>query len=140
MNAALLCSSSRVAGPGCRFHGNWTIPPPEDSTTRPSFYDLRALAAERARAGLRYQEFLRVPALSAGIYVLPSGAKDMQTPHKEDELYYVVSGRARMRVRAEEREVGPGSLIFVEAEAEHGFFDISEQLEVLVFFAPAESR
>jgi L-amino acid N-acyltransferase YncA len=64
----------------------------------------------------------------------------MQTPHKEDELYYVVSGRARMRVRAEEREVGPGSLIFVEAEAEHGFFDISEQLEVLVFFAPAERQ
>jgi len=64
----------------------------------------------------------------------------MQKPHKEDELYYVVSGRARMRVRSEEQVVGPGSLIFVEAEAEHCFFDISEQLEVLVFFAPAGSR
>jgi mannose-6-phosphate isomerase-like protein (cupin superfamily) len=44
-----------------------------------------------------------------------------------------------MRVRSEEQAVGPGSLIFVEAGAEHRFFEISEQLEVLVFFAPAES-
>jgi hypothetical protein len=31
-----------------------------------------------------------------------------------------------------------GSVIFVEAELEHRFYDIEEELEVLVFFAPAE--
>jgi len=104
-----------------------------------SFFDLPTLSAERAQAGKLYQEFLRVPALSAGIYVLPAGGSDPQKPHKEDEVYYVVRGHAKMRVGSEERVVKSGSVIFVAAQVEHRFFDISEELEVLVFFAPAES-
>ena len=41
-----------------------------------------------------YREFLRVPAMSAGLYVLPAGGTDLQKPHHEDEMYYVVRGRA----------------------------------------------
>ena len=104
-----------------------------------SFFDLPTVSAERAQAGKLYQEFLRVPALSAGIYVLPAGGSDPQKPHKEDEVYYVVRGHAMMRVGSEERVVKSGSVIFVAAQVEHRFFDISEELEVLVFFAPAES-
>ena len=103
------------------------------------FYDLPAISAERAQAGKLYQEFLRVPALSAGVYVLPAGGSDPQKPHKEDEVYYVVRGQARVRVGAEEQVVKAGSVIFVSADVEHRFFDISDELEVLVFFAPAES-
>jgi len=103
-----------------------------------SFYDLPTISAARAKAGKLYQEFLRVPALSVGVYVLPAGATDPQKPHKEDEVYYVVRGRAKMRIRAEEQVVKAGSVIFVAAGIEHVFFDISEELEVLVFFAPAE--
>ena len=77
--------------------------------------------------------------MSAGVYVLPAGAADPQRPHKEDELYYVIRGKARMRVGIEERAVSSGSVIFVEAKAEHCFFDITEELVVLVLFAPAES-
>jgi mannose-6-phosphate isomerase-like protein (cupin superfamily) len=104
-----------------------------------NFYDLPAISAERAQAGKLYQEFLRVPALSGGVYVLAAGAVDPQKPHKEDEVYYVVRGRARMRIGEEEQAVKAGNVIFVAAETEHRFFDISEELEVLVFFAPAES-
>jgi mannose-6-phosphate isomerase-like protein (cupin superfamily) len=105
-----------------------------------TFYDLPDLSAERAQAGKLYLEFLRVPALSAGVYVLPAGGTDPQKPHREDEVYYVVRGSARMRVGREEQAVKAGSVIFVAAEAEHRFFDIHEELEVLVFFAPAESQ
>ena len=104
-----------------------------------NFYDLPAISAERAQAGKLYREFLRVPALSAGVYVLAAGATDPQKPHKEDEVYYVVRGRARMRIGEEEQFVKAGSVIFVAAETEHRFIDVSEELEVLVFFAPAES-
>lgn len=104
-----------------------------------SFYDLPLISAERAKAGKLYQEFLRVPALSAGVYVLPAGATDPQKPHRQDEVYYVVRGRARMRIASEEQVVKSGSVIFVGANVEHLFFDISEELEVLVFFAPAET-
>lgn len=104
-----------------------------------TFHDLPTVSAERAKAGKLYQEFVRVPMLSVGVYVLPAGGTDPQRPHREDEVYYVVRGRARMRVGAEEQVVKAGSVIFVEAKVEHRFFDISEELEVLVFFAPAES-
>jgi mannose-6-phosphate isomerase-like protein (cupin superfamily) len=107
--------------------------------TTKNFYDLPTISAERGKAGKLYQEFLRVPALSVGVYVLAAGAVDPQKPHKEDEVYYVVRGRAHMRVGREEQVIKSGSVIFVAAGVEHLFFDVSEELEVLVFFAPAES-
>jgi mannose-6-phosphate isomerase-like protein (cupin superfamily) len=87
----------------------------------------------------RYQEFLRVPAMSAGIYVLSAGATDKQSPHKEDEIYYVVRGESKMRLGREERSISQGDVIFVEKNLEHRFFDIEEELMLLVIFAPAES-
>jgi mannose-6-phosphate isomerase-like protein (cupin superfamily) len=107
--------------------------------TPANFYDLPTVSAERAQAGKLYKEFLRIPMLSVGVYVLPASGTDPQKPHREDEVYYVVRGRARMRVGSEEQVVKAGSVIFVAAEVEHRFFDISEELEVLVFFAPAEA-
>lgn len=108
------------------------------------FFSISDVNRDRAAAGKLYREFLRVPALSAGLYVLAKGATDPQKPHTEDELYYVVRGRARMRIgtgeKVEEQPVQAGSVIFVEARAEHRFFDITDDLEVLVFFAPAETE
>ena len=94
---------------------------------------------ERAKGGKLYREFLRIPAMSAGLYVLAAGATDPQRPHREDEMYYVIRGRARFRAEDEETEVSAGSVLFVAAEVEHRFYDITEELAVLVFFAPAES-
>jgi mannose-6-phosphate isomerase-like protein (cupin superfamily) len=106
------------------------------------FFHVDELARERERRERLYFEFLRVPAMSAGVYVLPAGGSDPQKPHREDEMYYVVRGRARMQIGSgearEDAEVRAGSVIFVEAEREHRFYDIAEELEVLVFFAPAE--
>ena len=102
------------------------------------FYQFGEINEDRKVQGKRYLEFLRVPALSAGVYVLAKGAADPQKPHHEDELYYVVRGRARMEIENEHSEVRAGSIIFVEAERPHRFVDIAEELEVLVFFAPAE--
>jgi mannose-6-phosphate isomerase-like protein (cupin superfamily) len=87
----------------------------------------------------RYHEFLRLSAMSAGVYVLPIGATDRQSPHKEDEIYYVIRGKAKMVLGREEREVREGDVVFVEKSLEHRFFDIVEELVLLVFFAPAES-
>ncbi len=103
------------------------------------FFHLDDLIRQRAANGKLYLEFLRIPAMSAGIYVLPKGGTDPQKPHREDEMYYLVRGRARMQIGNEHAEVHAGSVIFVEAELEHRFYDIQEELEVLVFFAPAES-
>jgi quercetin dioxygenase-like cupin family protein len=103
------------------------------------FFHLSQLEKQRTEAGKRYLEFLRIPAMSAGVYVLPAGGTDPQSPHKEDELYYVVRGKARMQAGSEDQKVGEGSIIFVAAGVKHRFYDITEELLVLVFFAPAES-
>jgi quercetin dioxygenase-like cupin family protein len=104
------------------------------------FFRFDDLEQRRTARGKLYLEFLRVPAMSAGVYVLAKGASDPQEPHREDEVYYVVRGRAYMQIGDERAEVQAGSVIFVEAEAEHRFYDIEEEMAVLVFFAPAEQE
>jgi mannose-6-phosphate isomerase-like protein (cupin superfamily) len=86
-----------------------------------------------------YREFLRVPSMSAGVYVLAAGATDLQKPHHEDEVYYVIRGRARFKTADEDHDISEGSVLYVAAEVEHRFYDITEELALLVFFAPAES-
>ncbi len=76
--------------------------------------------------------------MSAGLYCLPAGGTDTQQPHSEDELYVVMSGKAFIRAGGEDRAVGAGSVVFVAAHVPHHFHTITEPLEVLVVFAPAE--
>jgi mannose-6-phosphate isomerase-like protein (cupin superfamily) len=101
-------------------------------------FELQALGRRRAASGRPYLEFLRVPDLSAGLYELPAGGTDPQSPHTEDELYHVVAGRAKIRVGEEDRPVGPGSIVFVAAGVPHHFHAIEEDLSILVVFGPAE--
>lgn len=101
-------------------------------------WELADLERDRAAVGRLYHEFLSVPDLSAGLYVLEASATDPQSPHTEDELYYVVSGRARITVGEDDRPVGTGSLVFVAAHVAHRFHDIEERLVLLVVFGPAE--
>ncbi len=103
------------------------------------FGNIGAIDQQRTQSGKLYREFLRVPAISAGLYVLPAGATDPQRPHHEDEMYYVLRGKARFAAGDEDREISAGSVLFVAAEVEHRFYDIAEELAVLVFFAPAET-
>src|SRR6202030_2252602 len=105
-----------------------------------TFLDIADAEKDRKQSGKRYLEILRVPAMSAGIYVLPAGGADPQSPHKEDEVYYVVRGRAHMQAGSEDYAVSEGSIIFVAAGVEHRFYEIREELMVLVFFAPAETE
>lgn len=102
------------------------------------FFEIAEIATQRERRAEDYFEFLRVPAMSAGVYCLAAGSLDRQRPHGQDELYYVLRGRARLRAGAEDRPIRAGSLIFVAASVEHQFYDIEEELSVLVMFAPAE--
>jgi len=98
-------------------------------------FELAALEAEHAARGQLYYEFLRVPALNCGLYILPAGQPDPQQPHEEDEVYYVISGAGRFTAGDQDIEVGPGSVIYVSAGDEHRFHSITEDLRILVFFA-----
>lgn len=101
-------------------------------------YELTQLISQRADSNKLYLEFLKVPDLSMGLYVLPAGGADPQSPHTEDEVYYVVSGTAKIKVANEDRNVRAGSIVYVAKNVEHKFHSIEEELMVIVFFAPAE--
>ena len=101
-------------------------------------FELADVAAEREAGGKPYLEFITVPDLSVGLYVLAVGQPDLQQPHAEDEVYYVVSGRGKITVGDDVRDVRPGSIVFVAATVPHKFHDITEDLTLLVAFGPAE--
>ena len=101
-------------------------------------FELAQLVTECSQSGSQYLEFIRKPSLSIGLYMLSAGAIDQQEPHTEDEVYYVVNGRASIQVDNESRPVESGSVVFVQANVEHRFHTITEDLTILVFFAPAE--
>jgi mannose-6-phosphate isomerase-like protein (cupin superfamily) len=96
-------------------------------------------AADMRERSETWSQPLRVPAMSVGIYLLSAGSKDEQTPHREDEIYYVVRGQAVLRIGSSTRPIAPGDCIFVAAGQNHRFEDISDDLELLVVFAPAYS-
>ena len=102
-------------------------------------WELDDLDAEQRARGRPYHEFLSVPDLSGGLYVLEAGAVDRQSPHTEDELYVVMSGRARMTVGDEVRDVRGGTVVFVAAGISHRFHYIEERLVLIVAFGPAEN-
>lgn len=90
-----------------------------------------------------YGVFMRIPSISSGVYTLKKGATDEQTPHTKDEIYYVVKGKAKIRIGKESYDVKEGSLVFVEAYKAHTFYDIAEDLAVVVVFSaeqPAPSK
>lgn len=98
------------------------------------------IAQSQSQSGDSYLQFLNEGTLSLGLYVLPAGSTDDQTPHAEDEVYYVVSGRATVVVAGERLLVQTGSMIFVAKDVDHRFVDIEEDLSLLVFFAPEHQR
>jgi mannose-6-phosphate isomerase-like protein (cupin superfamily) len=101
-------------------------------------FELNRLIHQRADSNKPYLEFLKVSDMSMGLYVLPVDGIDLQSPHTEDEVYYVVSGKAQIKVADENRAVQAGSIAYVAKNVEHRFHSIEEELTVLVFFAPAE--
>lgn len=100
-------------------------------------FNLADLAEKVAGHEPRFHEFLRVPSMSCAVYRLPAGAKDMQAPHLEDEVYVVLDGRACLRIDGKDHEVQQGSILYIHATTEHSFFDIKEDLTVLAFFGTA---
>ncbi|MEM7332798.1 MAG: cupin domain-containing protein [Chloroflexota bacterium] len=102
-------------------------------------YEIKDLIEQQASENGRYFEFLRKQSMSMGIYRLPAQGKDYQEPHLEDEVYYVLSGKGMLHVEGVDRPVQPGSTLFVAAHEVHYFHTISEELVLLVFFAPAEA-
>jgi mannose-6-phosphate isomerase-like protein (cupin superfamily) len=140
---AIMAASVTTSGAGRRGITNMLRPvarPGSRLVRSPAMeaFELADLAARRAATSVTYLEFLKVPDLSVGLYVLAAGQPDLQRPHAEDEVYYVVSGSGMISVGDEVRDVVAGSIVFVAATIPHRFHDIIDDLTILVVFGPAE--
>jgi len=89
-----------------------------------------------------WQQFLDCASLRSGLYVLPPGGEDKQSPHRQDEVYYVLRGEGQLVCECGENEktlpVREGSVVFVERNTPHRFEDFSQGLTLLVFFSKSE--
>lgn len=86
--------------------------------------------------GERFALALAHGTMSVEIYA-PLG-DDPQTPHAQDELYFIHSGRAKFLVRDEWHEALPGTAFFVPARVEHRFIEPTADFSAwVVFWGPA---
>jgi mannose-6-phosphate isomerase-like protein (cupin superfamily) len=108
---------------------------PEEKVPEKRVSNAFDIIKENEKTNSSYGVFMRNPSISSGVYTLKKGATDEQHPHSRDEIYYIIKGKAKIKVGTENYDVTEGSLVFVEAFKEHRFFDITEDLAVVVFFS-----
>lgn len=97
-------------------------------------FQLDSLMTELNENGRSWKTVLKNENILTGLYVLKAGAKDGQSPHKTDEVYYVVKGKGKFTAANKTQDVTEGSILFVKANIDHRFFDIEEDLVMIVFF------
>lgn len=91
--------------------------------------------------GVWDQEVMRHGTMSVSLFA-PRG-EDHQTPHLQDELYFVMRGSADLRVTAEQggsqcHAARPGTVLFVAANRAHRFENLSDDFAAwVVFWGPA---
>jgi mannose-6-phosphate isomerase-like protein (cupin superfamily) len=103
-------------------------------------FEIEELEKRQAESEGPYLEFLRRRGMSVGLYTLPAGGEDHQHPHASDEMYFVLRGRATLRVGDQETSVKQGSIVSVDHGEDHKFVDIAEDLQLLVVFAPPDEE
>jgi len=101
-------------------------------------WSLEDLSDARAKSKRAYLSFLERSSMRMGLYHLPKGGRDGQSPHAEDEAYYVAAGKSRFTCDGETVDVSPGDVLFVAAGLSHRFHDIEEDLDLIVFFSAAK--
>ena len=99
-------------------------------------FDLPALLEQLDPSRPDFAHFFATETLSLTVASWPAGSTDDQTPHAEDEVYFVAAGRGVISVAGSDRAVGPGSVVYVAAGVDHHFHSIAEDLHVLVFWSP----
>jgi mannose-6-phosphate isomerase-like protein (cupin superfamily) len=118
------------------FISQFTIAQLPEGVLKFSFAELKE-SGEKVKGP--WNEFLNNETIQAGIYTLHTDEKDEQTPHRYDEIYYVLEGEGTLHSGGKEVHAKAGSVIFVRAQVAHFFHDIKSPLTVLVLFSKGES-
>lgn len=101
-------------------------------------WPLELLEAKNQEDKTAFYEFLDVATMSAELFELEAGGSDTQNPHDWDELYYIISGKAQFMCGNKSKAVMTGDTIFVAAHIDHYFYDIEQDMKILVVFSKKE--
>ena len=82
--------------------------------------------------GERFKAALANGSMTVELYA-PRGT-DPQTPHPQDELYFIHSGTATFTLEGDSVECSAGEALFVPAGAEHRFSNFSDDFATWVVF------
>ena len=100
------------------------------------FFDPAALATF-ASDKMAKVDLARGEHIFLGLNCLEPGQSQKVHAHAgADKFYLVVSGKARITVGAETREVGPGALVWCPADLPHGIETAVERTVLVVGMAP----
>lgn len=112
----------------------------EGSSTMEVFKNAQALAAF-APGKMKKVNLFETERMFCDVYGLEPGQEQSAHAHAgSDKVYYVLEGRGRFRIDAEERELGSGHAVFAPAGSSHAVINPGpDRLALLVFMAPKPS-
>lgn len=87
------------------------------------------------KSGKNWLPFIEKLSMDCGLYKLEVGEEDMQEPHRLDETYYVLKGKAILDIKGVRQPVKEGSLLYIPAMSGQKFEEITENLLVMIFFS-----
>ena len=102
-------------------------------------FDTKEYLKELVKGPSYYHTFINKENLAAGILRLAPGEEDTQSPHKSDEIYYVVKGNGFLKVGDKDYKVSEGMSYFVAKNIDHRFHGNNNELVVLYFFGGPDS-
>jgi quercetin dioxygenase-like cupin family protein len=75
--------------------------------------------------------FVQGEVILMGMFSYPAGGKAEPHTHPNEQIVSIIKGKGWMRIGDEEREVGPGDVVLIPANTEHGG-EVYEDQEVIV--------
>ncbi len=102
-------------------------------------FDTSKYIDEIKKSETYFHTFLNRKNIAAGILVLEPGDEDTQSPHDDDEVYYVLRGDGYLKINDKDYEVSEGKAFYVQKQIPHKFFGNKKELIALYFFSGPDS-
>jgi quercetin dioxygenase-like cupin family protein len=78
--------------------------------------------------------------IAAGLTILPPGGKSDDDQHVEGEMFYVISGTGRIRVKEEEQPLTPGTAVWVPPWTSHQLFNPGDNVVKILWVLSPPGR
>lgn len=102
-------------------------------------FDIKKYIEDIKNSDGYFHTFLNRKNIAAGVLVLEPGEEDTQTPHDDDEVYFVIRGDGYLKIDGKDYAVSEGMAYYVQKDIPHKFFGNKKELVVLYFFSGPDS-